>query len=142
MIERETEKLLKSLMGSNNIKEYIKKNEQSFEDCSFSECLNRLLSEKNLKRSDILNRVNIGKSYLYELFDGTRENPSRDVIVQLCFGLDLRLKEANLLLRAGNCSAFDYNYKRDFVIIYSLYKEYGIIKCNELLDDFGEALIV
>lgn len=141
LVERETEKLMKALMKSENIENYIKENEQSFIDCSFSECLNMFLAEKKLKRSDVLSDVLIGKSYLYELFEGTKESPSRDVVIQLCFGLRLTLEESHILFRAGNFCALSCQYKRDFVIIFSLAKGFSIMKCNEMLDDIGEELI-
>lgn len=142
MIEKQTTtSLFKILDNSCNIDEYIDKYDTELETSSFEEYLDKLVKKKNCSIPQIIKRGYLKESYGYQLFRGIRK-PSRDKIIQLCFGMSLTLQESNKLLRAGEKNELYCRNKRDAVIIFGLNNHLPLIDVEEILSKRGlESLI-
>ena len=120
--------------GRNELKEY-----QITE--SLSETLNALVCKKKVRLADVMIRSGLKKAYFYSLFSGTRDNPSRDVLIQLAFGFELTLDEVQELLRNRGAAQLYPRIPRDGVIIYCFQRRMPLMDCDELLMESGEQLL-
>lgn len=132
--EFSTKALLKILDTSSNINEYIDKYENELIDMNFKEYINKLAEEKNCSIPDIIKQGEMNESYCYQLFKGIRK-PSRDKIIQLCFGMKLNINESNKLLQTAEKSELYCKNKRDAIIIFGLNNNLPIIDVEEILID-------
>lgn len=108
---------------------------------TLQQLLNRLLVERGAQLPEVLRGSGLKKAYFYSLFDGTRTNPSRDVLIQLCFGFGLSLDGSQQLLRQCGAAQLYPRIPRDGVIIYCLQRGMTLLECDELLLDNGEPLL-
>ena len=107
-----------------------------------SEYLHSLAQARNMKQADIMRRSGLKKSYFYLLFDGKRENPSRDMLIQLGFGFEMTLDEMQEFLKHLGAAQLYPRIARDGVIIYALQHGMDLIKCDILLEENGEEPLV
>ena len=109
---------------------------------NLSQYLNGIAAEKDMAPSDIMRRSGLKKSYFYSLFEGKRENPARDVLIQLCFGFKMTFEEAQEFLKHLGAAQLYPRIPRDGAIIYALQHGMDIIECDMLLDENGEEPLV
>ena len=79
MKTRDLENTLNNVHDQKSLTQYI----QTIHDISydsFHEYFNQLIQEKNLNRSEIIERSGIERTYCYHILNGTK-NPSRDKIL-------------------------------------------------------------
>ncbi len=104
--------------------------------CNFSTYLNSLMDKNTV--AALSKACSLSESYIYKLLEGKRCNPSRDTLLQICFGLSLDIEEANCLLRVGNFNILYPRIKRDSIIIFCIIKGYSLIQCDQMLLDSKE----
>ena len=109
---------------------------------NLSEYLNALAKERRMKLSDIMRRSGLKKSYFYSLFDGKRENPARDVLIQLGFGFQMSFDEVQEFLKHLGAAQLYPRIPRDGVMIYAFQHGMDIIECDILLSENNEIPLV
>lgn len=136
-MEKSTEELLNILKNKKTYGDFL--SEEIGELCfsTVSEYLEMLLSEKRLKKSDVIRKSNLDKNYAYQIFSGIKTNPSRDKIIMLAFGMGLTLTETRKLLKISGLSDLYVRSPRDSIIIFCLDKHYSLIDTNMYLSDFS-----
>ncbi len=130
--------ILKNKSSCTEIQEEIS-SEQITE--SLANCLNKLVAERDVKPADVMRRSGLKKAYFYSLLDGSRENPSRDVLIQLGFGFEMSLDEVQEFLKHRGAAQLYPRIPRDGVIIYCFQRGMSIIDCDLLLEENGEAVL-
>ena len=77
-MEKSTGELLEILKSKKNYDEFLKEEigELLFE--SLSDYLDTLIKNKGLKKSEIIEKSNLDRNYAYQIFNGTKLNPSRN----------------------------------------------------------------
>lgn len=136
-MERSTSELLEVLKSKKSYEEFFfeEVGELCFE--SVSEYLLVLLNEKKLTKSQVIKSANIDKNYAYQIFNGTKANPSRDKVLMLSFGMQLTLNETRKLLKISNLPDLYCRSPRDSVIIFCIHNGENLMTTNERLSDFG-----
>lgn len=109
---------------------------------SLSAYLNSIALEKDMKLADVMRRSGLKKSYFYSLFDGKRDNPTRDVLIQLGFGFQMSFEEVQEFLKHLGAAQLYPRIPRDGAIIYAFQHGMDIINCDILLSDNGEPTLV
>lgn len=109
---------------------------------NLSEYLNGIVAQKEMKLSDIMRRSGLKKSYFYSLFDGKRENPTRDVLIQLGFGFQMSFDEVQEFLKHLGAAQLYPRIPRDGAIIYAFQHGMNIIECDILLAENNEVPLV
>lgn len=109
---------------------------------NLSEHLNGIAAQKDMKLSDVMRRSGLKKSYFYSLFDGKRENPTRDVLIQLGFGFQMSFEEVQEFLKHLGAAQLYPRIPRDGAIIYAFQHGMDIIECDILLEENGEEPLV
>ncbi|MGN0701404.1 MAG: hypothetical protein ACI4J8_10455 [Oscillospiraceae bacterium] len=102
---------------------------------NLSEYLHALAKERGMKLADVLRRSGLKKSYFYSLFDGKRENPTRDVLIQLGFGFQMSFDEVQEFLKHLGAAQLYPRITRDGAIIYAFQHGMNIIECDILLEE-------
>ena len=94
---KSTEELLK-LLENLDIEEF--KKEDSFQNINISEYLNELLETHGLSARDIIIKLNMERSYTYQILKG-RRNPTRNFLIRIALLCQLTVDETQKLLTAG-----------------------------------------
>ncbi len=108
---------------------------------SLADCLNKLVAERDVKPADVMRKSGLKKAYFYSLLDGSRENPSRDVLIQLGFGFEMSFDEVQEFLKHRGAAQLYPRIARDGVIIYCFQRGMSLVDCDILLQENGEALL-
>lgn len=140
-MEKATDKLVHEIKSVKNIDNYIEVNASSLKETHFVDFLNKLLNEKNIKRSELIAKSNLSKQYIYELFSKKQIKPSKDTVIKICIGLGTSLEEANRLLQMAGYSHLYPKIKRDSIIMFCILNNFNIIESNLLLDEKGVAVL-
>ncbi len=142
MIDKEnTTNLMDELITSNHLAKYLAK--YNFGDSaylSFPEYFDKIVKEKNIKKAILIRKVNMTRSYAYEVFNGVKR-PSREKTILLAFGLDLDYKGTQKLLLSAKHNPLHPKDKRDSIIIYAKYNGHSLLETNMLLDEFNEPIL-
>ena len=134
---KDTEELENEIINANSetdFKKFLEENEENFPDFTLAEYLNFLLTEKQLDKTEIVKKSQLG-NYAYKIFSGERKNNSRIKILTLAFSMKLSLKETNRLLYYANAKKLYVKDDWDAVIIFALNNGYDINRTNRLLED-------
>ena len=140
-MEKSTDELLEVLKSKRTYEEFFEEEIGEFYFSSIGEYLELLLTEKKLKKSEVIQRANLDKNYAYQIFNGNKTNPSRNKILMLAFGMKLTLPETRKLLKIASLSDLYVRSPRDSIIMYCLTKGSSLITCNEYLNDFALELL-
>lgn len=137
MLNKPTDELLGRLKTDSNIDSYIKENEQYFVDGNIAAYLNDIVASKKAVKSKALKRAEINENYGYQIFMGSRK-PSRNVLIQLCIGLELDLDETQSALKFAGFAPLYPKKKRDSIIISGILESKTVFEINNILFDFDE----
>lgn len=124
--------VLKSIDDEDYLDNYLESIEDKYKDLDFINYVNELLEDKGIKKSDLIKRSDIDRTYGYQVLNGTKK-PSRDKILMICIGGGFSLEETNRVLKLGNCGELYSKNIRDAVIIFGINKKLDILHINDLL---------
>lgn len=136
-MQKTTDELLKVLKSKKTYSEFLNQEFGELYFVSASQYLEMLIKEKNLKKSEVINKSNIDKNYAYQIFNGIKTNPSRNKILMLSFGMGLTIEETQKLLKICSLSELYPRSPRDSIILFGLDKKKSLIETNELLCEFS-----
>lgn len=138
MINKTTTELLKELEKFNTFEEYENANKDFMISKSLSEYLCDLITEKNLKKADVIRKSELNENYAYQLFSGLKKSPARDKLICLSIGMNFTLDETNSVLKLAGLSPLYPRVKRDSIIIIGFNENKSVIEINEMLFENGE----
>lgn len=104
--------------------------------------LDELVMERNVKLANVCKKTGLNKSYFYALTEGTKTNPSRDVMIRLCFGFGLDLDETQAFLKNLGAAMLYARNRRDAIIIHALENGLTVGQCNDNLEEYKERKLV
>ena len=131
---KSTEELIK-LLENIDIEEF--KKEEAFRSIDFPAYLNEVLTQHNLQPKDVIVKLNMERSYTYQILNG-RRNPTRNFLIRIAFLCKLSVDETQKLLSAGNRPILYPRNRFDAAVLYCIQHELSEEELNELLDDIGE----
>ena len=137
MAKKSTEELFVELKTEKNLEKYLSRNKNEFK-IPLNEYLTKLLKSKKVELKDLAKNCNLAKSYLYNLFSGQRQNPSREKVLAIGIALELDLEEVQYLLRYAKQSPLYPRDAWDSVIISAIEQKLNVFQTNELLEQCGE----
>ena len=120
----------------NNTNIYIKIENfinKSITDTSFQELLFKYIDEKNLKDSDVYNKVHIDRRLFSKIRSNNQYHPSKDTIILLGLSLKLNEDEIEELLNSASYSLPKNNIYDLIIRFCFVEKIYNIKDVNELL---------
>ena len=118
---------------ANNIKNYIDENNQY---SNFQTMLFNLIDNKNLKDSDVYNRVHIDRRLFSKIRSNKDYHPSKETIILLGIALELSENELDELLESASYS-LPKNNEYDLIIRFCfINKIFKIKDINDLLYEY------
>lgn len=136
-MQKTTCELLEILQKSSNLTAYMQQvSEDLIETVPLHIYLEKLLHEKNLKKSDVIRLSGLDRGYAYDIFSGSKL-PSRNKVLALCFSMSLLVTEVQRLLVATGYSQLYARLERDSIILFALQRQLSLIDTNELLFEMG-----
>ena len=121
-------------INDENIDTYLKKHQ---EYNNFQKTLFKLIDNRQLKDSDVYNKVHLDRRMFYKIRNDIKYHPSKETIILL--GISLKLSESELerLLESASYS-LPKNNKYDLIIRFCfIHKIYNIIEINEYLEKYN-----
>lgn len=136
-MEKSTGELLEILKSKKTYDDFLKEEIGELYFSSISEYLEMMLTKKKMKKSEAIEKSNLDKNYAYQIFNGNKQNPSRDKLIMLAIGMNMTTGETRKLLELSGHSDLYVRSVRDAAIIFCIVNHKGIIETNELLNDMS-----
>ena len=122
---------------TSNIEEFVNQKDQYN---NFQSLLFKMIDDRNLKDSDVYNKVNIDRR-LFSKIRNDNYHPSKNTIILLGLSLELTENQIIKLLESASYS-LPKNNNRDLIIRFCfIEKIFDPIKVNELLDTYNCQLL-
>lgn len=137
---KSTDELTHEIKAVTNIEDYLTKNKESMIMTSLSEHLNLLLSQKKIRKADVIRHSQLGRAYVYKIFAGEKI-PTRDKLIALAFGLGLSDLETQKMLKISGNRELYARDERDAMILFALQRNKTVFEVNELLTDHNLAIL-
>lgn len=134
---KNTDQLMAEIKKSTEIKNFLAENNEDIKNFTLSEYLNILIDKKQVPKGEVIKKAELNYTYGYQMINGTRK-PTKDKLLQLCFGLGATVEEANRILLIADAGGLYIKNRRDCIIIFALDKGLSLDETNELLYELGE----
>lgn len=128
------------LLEATDLEQFIKINADEMQMLPFCEYIAQLCKKQGEVPEHIIRRADIERSYGHQIFRGSR-NPSRDTVLQLAFGFEADVDNAQELLKYAGKNALYPRVKRDAALIYCLHDHFTIIETQRVLHEMGLPLL-
>ncbi len=138
---KDTDELFFELKEERDLQSYRDRNQSEFL-VPLHEYLESLLTAKNLLKLDVIEQSGLNREYAYHIFSGNRKNPSRPKILALAIAMGLDFDEIQYLLRYAGQSPLYPRNPWDSVIISAIRQKLTVPQTNDLLNQFGETLLL
>ncbi len=136
MESKTTDQLNHEIRMATNIKDYLKENKNNLLTTNLCAHLNMLLSQKKLRKADVVHGSLLERTYVYKIFSGEKV-PSRDKLIAIAFGLHLSDSETQKLLKLSGNRELYARDERDSMILFALHRKQTIFEANELLAEYN-----
>ena len=123
---------------TNSVEQYLKDNDK-YND--FQTMLFKMIDERNLKDSDVYNKVHIDRRLFSKIRSDKKYHPSKETIILLGLSLELSELEIVELLDSASYSLPKNNYFDLIIRFCFINKVYNINEVNELLYDYDCKLL-
>ena len=140
MEQKTTDELYHEIQAAADAQDFLSVNAGQLLSGSLCGRLKALLEQKGLRRADVVRGAQLDRTYIYQIFSGTRK-PSRDKLIAIAFGLKLSDGEAQKLLKESGYRELYAKDPRDALILYALTHGKGVLETNELLFSQGMATL-
>lgn len=131
---RKSETETSDLRVPNNINSFIN---NALTKYSFKELLFKYIDERNLKDSDVYNKVHIDRRLFSKIRSNIDYHPSKDTIILLGLSLKLNEKELEELLNSASYSLPKNNIYDLIIRFCFIEKIYDIKQVNDLLEEYN-----
>lgn len=131
---KSTSELL-DLLQNIDIEEFLKTD--AFEDVDIPVYLNELLAKCNIQPKDLIIKLNMERSYTYQILNG-RRRPTRNFLIRTAFLCRLSVDETQRLLTIGHRPVLYPRNKSDAAVLFCLQHQMNEEELNQLLKDIGE----
>ena len=139
---KSTDELMKILKSEPDIESYIEGNSEDITNISLTQYIEDLLKEQKLTAAKVARRGQMSDSYFYNISQGVKENPSRDKIIQMCFGFALDAEESRRFMRVARVGELYPRIRRDSIILFCLENRIDILECDKKLEEAGDKPIL
>lgn len=112
---------------------WVKENKDELRELSLASFMGGMLEKYSVKKADIIKRADIDTTYAYQIFQGKKKKPDREVLLQLAFGFGMSVEDTGHLLYYGGAKGLYPRVKRDAYIMFALHNKFSLQKTNELL---------
>ena len=122
-----------------DLDKYIEKLDKYNSD-DFVKYFSEIMNKHKIKKSDLVKRSGIDRTYFYQILNGTRK-PGRDNAIALCVASGLSFEETIRCLEILKEGILYPKNRRDSIIIYSINHKLSLNETNDLLFSKKEATL-
>ncbi len=97
--------------------------------------LTDLLYKHGVSNMDFITKMNLERSYGYQILNGRRK-PSRELLIKTSIFLHLNLDETQRLLKIGNREILYPRIREDAIAIFTIEKKLSLSEYQELMDNY------
>jgi hypothetical protein len=131
--EEEEINMLELPSGASSINNFI---DNELNDNKFQKLLFKYIDERNLKDSDVYNKVHIDRRLFSKIRNDNNYHPSKETIILLGLSLELDEHEIEELLNSAAYSLPKNNYYDLIIRFCFINKIYKLTEVNSLLDEY------
>ena len=135
-VAKDTSKIVEELGLCPDFKTFYNENKKYLITDNLSTMLDKLLKEKNLKKSSVIKAAEISEVYAYQIFSGLRV-PERNKLLCLGVAMSLNLDEIQTLLKCAGYAPLYVKLPFDSILIYGICNKLSVVEINELLYEYG-----
>lgn len=99
--------------------------------------LSTLLDKYDQKASVVSNEAELHMSYVGNIVNGKKRNPSRDALISICLAMGTTVEEVQYLLKYAGQAPLYVRRKRDVVIWFGFMKQMGLAEVDQKLRERG-----
>ncbi len=137
-MNKKTEDLLNQLkLEKATYYEFLCNNEDCFLDTDISQFWKEIIAESNMKKTDIINKADIGYTFFYDILKG-KKHPSRDMLIKILLVMNADIEILQEALRLYEWAALYPKIKRDSIFIYAINHNLSLQQTAELLENNNE----
>lgn len=138
-MEKQT-KALDNILKNATLEDFEKyissENTDTYEN--LSDYLNSYIASKDLVLSEIIKKSLLSRDYAYSIFNGHRQNPTRDRVIAICLACEMNLDEVQRSLKICNAGILYSKNNRDAAIMICINQGItDIDKVNDFLFNHG-----
>ena len=134
-MQKDTSKIVEELGLCPNFSTFYNENKQYLITDTLSDLLERLLSEKGLKKSAVIKSAEMSEVYGYQIFSGLRV-PERKKLLCIAVAMQLNVDELQTLLKTAGYSQLYVKIPFDSIVLFGICKGMSVVEINELLFDY------
>ena len=134
-MQKDTSKIVEELGLCPNFSTFYNENKQYLITDTLSDLLERLLSEKGLKKSAVIKSAEMSEVYGYQIFSGLRV-PERKKLLCIAVAMQLNVDEVQTLLKTAGYSQLYVKIPFDSIVLFGICKDMSVVEINELLFDY------
>lgn len=118
LIDDTTENLMEVLRGAGEeeVRDFLREHFAQGRP-TFVQYMDALISQKGMKRQEVILRADLPQKYGYKLLTGEAHTTDRDKLLRLCLALELSLKQTQRVLRLYGMNELYPKDPRDVVLI-------------------------
>ena len=139
---KSTDELMEILKSEPDIGHFIEENTEEIICVDLRDYIVNLLQEKKLTVAKVSSRGQMSGSYLYKLNQGVKENPSRNKVIQMCFGFELDAEESQRFINVAGVGKLYPRVRRDSIILFCLENHIEILECDRMLEEAVDKTIL
>lgn len=130
----ELENELQSINNSDDLEKWMNGNQA--EKVRFCDAFVELCEKKGMKPANLVGKIAISKSYIYDIANG-KKNPSKEAVIKVALGLGATVEETNLLLKLSGNKELYPKMEEDAVIEFGILNHWNVYEIDELLKKRG-----
>ena len=134
-MSKDTDELFSELnkaKSENEVKAFYDRNAENLDYPDAAEYLEKLFTEHNLKKADVIRATGLERTFAYHLLAGCKKF-SRDKLLIFAIAAKLSVEETQTLLKYAGEAKLDPRDARDGAISYALNQKLSIDDTNEFL---------
>jgi len=135
VLKKDTVKIIEELGICPDFNTFYNENKDYMISETLSTMLEKLLSEKGLKKSQVIKKSELAEIYAYQIFSGVRI-PERKKLLSLAVAMELDLDEVQTLLKCSGYSPLYAKRPFDSITIYGIYNKLSVIEINNILYNY------
>ena len=107
------------------------------EDTQIGEYLENLLVKYDKRAAAVSKDAGLAFAYVGNIINGKKNNPSRNVLISICFAIGTTFEEAQYLLKYAGHAPLYVRRKRDVIIWFGFMKKQNLYTVNDTLVERG-----
>ena len=107
---------------------------------SLESYLNSLIENYGVSKHTIIEKLNVSRSYGYQIFSGVRK-PNRNTLIKIALVIGLDVEQTQRLLKIAQKGELYAKVRRDFAILYAIRNKFTVFDTEELLESIGEDIL-